>query len=61
LNRRDVLLAGSAASLALQANTPGFAGAQDSIYDYSLMMKGEPVSLKKYEGQVLVILNIASE
>jgi hypothetical protein len=35
--------------------------AASSIYDFTELQYGKPVSLDKYRGQVLVIVNIASE
>jgi glutathione peroxidase-family protein len=35
--------------------------APESIYDFTALQYGEEVPLSKYKGQVLVVVNIASE
>jgi hypothetical protein len=53
------------ASLATLATCLSLAGAAlaspSSIYDFSALQYEQEVSLAKYKGQVLVIVNIASE
>lgn len=46
----------------LTANAGAQAAAEpESIYDFTALQYGESVSLSKYKGQALVIMNIASE
>lgn len=65
IGRRSMLAAGTA-SLVLGSHLPagGASAGPDpagSIYDLTALQFGKPVSLSKYRGQVLVVVNIASE
>eukprot|EP00803_Ostreobium_quekettii_P005841 evm.model.scf_121.3 EVM.evm.TU.scf_121.3 scf_121:21018-22188(-) len=39
----------------------GLASQQESIYDFEATFRGKSVALSKYRGQVLVVVNVASE
>lgn len=57
-SRRDLLIAASVAGVVL----PPVASAEpSSIYDFSVQQYGESVDMSKYTGQVVVIVNVASE
>lgn len=56
--RRDVLVAAPVSGLALASPA---AASDASIYDFSVQQYGEIVDMSKYKGQVLVIVNVASE
>lgn len=57
-SRRDLLIAAPAAGVIL----PPVASAEpSSIYDFSVKQYGETVDMLKYKGQVVVIVNVASE
>ncbi|GFH15411.1 glutathione peroxidase [Haematococcus lacustris] len=47
--------------MSIHTGSAALADEPASIYQFSAMMKGEEVSLEKYRGQVLVVVNVASE
>jgi hypothetical protein len=59
IQRRHVLLATPCAGVLLN---PGQSGAAaQSIHDFTVQQYGEDVSMSKYKGEVLVVVNVASE
>mmetsp|Transcript_31659 Transcript_31659/g.70403 ORF Transcript_31659/g.70403 Transcript_31659/m.70403 type:complete len:108 (+) Transcript_31659:49-372(+) len=61
VSRRSMLY-GAASSLLLPSAGAVIAAPEpQSIYEFSALMYGEEVSMSKYKGQVLVVVNVASE
>jgi hypothetical protein len=55
-SRRHLLLASTASCITLPTQA-----ADGSIYDFTVEQYGERVPMSKYRGDVLVIVNVASE
>jgi len=63
LGRRELVGLSSALALCPQPFSldSAFAKGETSLYDFTVMLNGEPYPLDQFKGKVTVVMNVASE